>query len=550
MHKVVLSLVLIIPTLFSTPPLFEKKISTLLYLNDVKQALLFSKKAMILFPQNLMLSKQCIECYARNGETSEAIRLLKKIYTNRIQDQCYNSLVAVICKSVLAQSVPLSPIEQYANFLIIDNQDNDSVEKVCKGLTSDNLFNKLQSIKQSKQFPDYRVKKILVEIFLKEDRFFLIEALLEAFVGLEVGEAVPAILEKIRQYTYTVEQKMLFIRALVHLNCKDEAIQILNEQDEGYRDCFLLSMLEKSIDIPSKESIEAFLNSDNVSVQFNALALLAQYHCNGKLKQVHKDHPYLQMVLMWLKALNGDNTEAENLFIFSKHQFSEFRYFSAHLLSKLEPKLVKIYGTRLLQSNDQLLQVIGAQCLIENQLQTETCYEVISQFLLSDETLLHRRSLFHPLFSHISVDKTNISSHGEMEDLTIRWELYLVLHRSKHVNIGEVLNRFISKYKSEHAKLMVFSYLLEHPDIKIERGPYQVLHQAYQDHIAGDDKRAFNTLFNNYSSMKAFEKNLVIQMMSFICHPLAVNFLIKRLEDPFISIKIQSASSLIKNIKR
>ena len=78
--------------------------------------------------------------------------------------------------------------------------------------------------------------------------------------------------------------------------------------------------------------------------------MLAQYHCNGKLKQMHKDHPYLQMVLMWLKALNGDNAEAENLFMFSKHQFSEFRYFSAHLLSKLEPKLVKIYGTRLLQS--------------------------------------------------------------------------------------------------------------------------------------------------------------------------------------------------------
>lgn len=521
----------------------------MLYLNDVKEAFNMSKKALILFPRDPILSKQHIECLAKNGQIMDAIELLRTTHILQKKDHTYHELISMICKSILAQSFPISTIENYINHSIIDHQDNDSVKKVCRGLLSDNLYIKLQSIKLAQQFPDYCVKKLLLKIFATEDRFFLIEAFLDTFVNLELEEAVPFILKKINNNAYTTEQKMSFIRGLAYLNFEEEAKKSLQHEDEGYRDCFLLSLLERKICVPKISSITPFLKSSNVCVQFHALALIAQYYSGTTLPLNDSDHPYLQMVVVWQRALQGDLEAAEKLFSYSMHQFSEIRYFSAHLLSKIDKKLIKKYGEKLLNSADPLLKVIGAKTLIENQCSSDTCYQVIHQFLLTNTTPIQREGLFHPIFSHMSTSKTS-NFYGEIEDLTIRWSLYLLLGDYKNKDKGEILKRFIAMYKSEHAKLFIFSHMLDDPEVSINKGPYEVLHRAHQELVIGNEKKAFKLLSSGYPIMKAFEKNLVIQIMSYIRLPEAIEFLLERLEDPFISIKVHAASSLIKSLKR
>lgn len=554
------------------PDRISKRIYSHLVIHDYESALEEARGALIQYPESDLLEIAYMDALCQKGEEIAAYQEWKRV-AHRFEGKPQKRHILESLAWGVLHKADHSQQWLVRLFSLIGatlTHDVRAIPLMMDALRDSNAILRRAAIEFSMQLGDECLRSELLRLLKEEKAWHVRQSVIRAVGQLKLVEGNEVLKEIILSSKATAEEKYTAMTALVMMSEEISVAQLkqlIVSQRAGMRElaCQLVAHLQAhehaELLIPllsdSSPSVrQSALNCFGLLATEKALSENAKKAIANSLKDVSAE---VAITGAWVMAILEDEQGMKLLGEWLKHSSSEHRRLAAASISKLGSRGVALAKEAIKTADDHFVAVSLAMALIGQRQEVAFACETISTFLnREDQTLLMWEEGVNSLFPYLAPTKLThqpqVAHYPYVVDQMVRLELLSILGMLEYPKALDAVKAFLSHQNTEvigmaattlmergdEEAMKLVRALLDDPNDKIRFSAALTLA------LFGKDPASIRILEEAYETLPREEKLHILEALGHIGDPASIPFFVKQLEQPYQTLRVAAASSLIR----
>ncbi len=565
MRKFLLLFILPISALAS-PESTCRRIEAHLLVGDTGQAVAEADAALALYPEEPRVFQWALKSLAAAGKEGEMVQLWETFHEHFPEKAMEQETLEQICWGMLRKGLHAPGVASQLISIIGSalTQDMYAVSFLLEGLRHSNAHIRSVAVQLASFYGDHPLRDEVVRLFHHEQEMEVRLEVMKAVSKLRMEDLMPALMERVCDPKTAAQEKKIAIQALVNLRetASHEELEILvNSRRAALRElaCEVIAHCEMRTEVPFLHRLVHDTHPDVQAAALKGLGLLRVKPTQWvKHMAQHARNPNVGITAGWVWIL-AEPEEGEKAFSrWLNHKSSDVRALAASALGAAGPYGSDLARAYLNRTDDAYMQANLALALIG---QREACMEacaVLDRFLHTHQEKWMRieEGPFHTLQKSTLTHKPAIPNYPEVVNQTVRLELLNVLAILEYPGAEEAIRTFLKQRQwgvtglaaetllgeGDETAIEHVRALLDDPDPQIRAEAALVLATW------GRDPTALPTLLAVYPQGDRSLQIKILEALGRVRNRDAIPFLIERLKDPSLMLRMIAASILLQTL--
>lgn len=548
-----------------------KRVRRHLLIKDIDSAVNESKRFIEKYPDSIGLQTIYLEALCQKGEEVEAFELFSSLWKKE-QDKVDHRVVSEwLAWGVLSkgEESALPMVRLYSLLGAAFTQDARALPILLKELRGSNAFLRSLAVKLSVNYGDEPLQKELLRLLKEEPVWFVRLEVIRAIGVLRIKQAKKMVQDIVASSRTLTEEKACAILALVNMYDKvsvEELSQLLSSNRAGLR--HLGSELIAHFNCTEEaHRLIPLLQDDSPDVRISAMSSLGLLRVNSLQgrptlfyiqKNLENPNPSIAVTAGWLATVLGYE---EGPFVLKKWMEQDVvrpKRLASAAIAATGLLGVPLALEEIKKEKDLYSRVNLAMGLIGQRKEVAFAADVLfAAFLEQDEPLWMWEQEECPLFRSLAPSSVGyieqIPRYPQVVDQLTRLEILSCLSIIKHPKALEAVKGFLKNQdwgvtgvaaatlleEGGEDALDLIGQLLTDPEEKIRIQAALILA------MLGSDPKATKVLMDSYAKADRDMKIHILEALGHIKDPIVAPFLLDVLKEPFQSVRVVAASSLI-----
>jgi HEAT repeat protein len=542
-----------------------QRINSHLIIDNCRSACSEAKDALKNNPNSQALWEVYIQALSKAGDEKEMVKAWKE-YINLFPDQANNRLIlenmawGVIEKGMDSHSLITRLYSALGAFF---GQDARGVDILYKGMHDDSGVIRGISVKLAGDLKDAKLKDKVLQLLVTEKNWNVrLEAIL-ASGKMEIEKAEPLLIELLSNEHSSIEVKAAAFQALVYLLETPDRAEILHFATSDRADlrllaCKVIGHEEMYDDI---DLIFPLTEDHHPGVRQEALytlGILRSEKTEWVIPWVYDTNPQVAITAAWALTLQDPDRGQEAFRKWFQHSNNEVRRFAAAALSATGKYGYPLVTEVFQKTNDSYVKMNLALGMIGQRIMTKEATEALYKGFSSqtENWAWEENTPFKTLVPSKLKHKEIIPNYPESVNLATRLEILNILAMMNQPGLKEEIKTFLKRRtwgisgaasallltEGDESAIELVQKLLEEKDPKVKVQAALILS------MWGGGDKAISTLLEAYQTGDRELKEMILESLGNIGSPSTIPFLIDRLGEPYATLRIIAASSLLKTL--
>jgi HEAT repeat protein len=549
----------------------KERISAHRTLHDYTSALEEAKKGVNRYPQDKELLQELIKIYFSSGNEREAL-IFWEGYRQRYPDSdCDRNFIEEIAWGVVEnQAKSTAPIVRLtANLAAYLGNDARGVAILEKGLRDANSLVRTLTLQFIRNMRDDRLKEETLKLLKKERLYDVRLEVVKTLGAMKVKQAEADIFKILTEEISGDQMKVAAIQSLLFLKesiSKEELALLAKSPRAALRELALAAIIheEKGEEI---DLVERLMSDTHPDVRKASLVALTQIKNRKpptdkilqKVKQLLQDpDEETAITASYALAILDPHEHGRSFEKWLTHHLQSRRLLASSLLSSTGSKGLTIAEDFFNSSKDIYVRMNLALYLLAHNIKNDEALRSLVIGLKSNEERWMWKET--PISKYIAPSDLRIDAsslyHPETINQMVRLEILNVLAMKRSPDAKEAIKSFL-KEKTWGISGIAFLLLLTEGDEEAERLVEELLNEgdtkvkvqaALVLSLWGGNDRAANVLKDAYPTADRELKMHIIEGMGNLSVEKSLVFLLDCLKEPFPTLRIAAAASIIKTL--
>lgn len=548
-----------------------KRIYAYLLVHDAESAVAEAKKALVQFPESKEIEQALIRSLADKGEEIEALAQWNHFQQAYPEEKKSLPLLESLSWGVLhkADSSSLWMVRLFAIIGASITQDVRAVSVLADALSDSNAYIRSVAIQFSSRLRDHKLQQELLRL-LKEEKVWHVRLQIMTALGQQqLTSAIPLLQEIIANPKSSAEEKETAICSLVSIMDRAEERELLvffKSPRAGLRE--LACELAAHFDCTNRvEDISLLLQDSSPDVRraaLNALTLLKATHTlQASIHPLLDDSaPEVAITAAWAAVLCGDKEGEKKLRGWIVDSRESYRHLAAGAIKALGKKGIPLATSLLDQSDDLYVRLNLALGLIGQRVELAKAQEVLFAALSSsdDKPLWMWNHSLNPLFERLTPSTLSqteqMANYPSVVDQLARLDLLSLLTQLNHPKALDAIKAFLHSQNSHVSGIAAFALLSEGDkealdlvqQLLVDKEEKIRLEAAFLLTLFRRDKEAVDILKSAYPHAEREEKIRILETLGHLGDENLIPFFLERLQEPYQTLRVAAAASLIQTL--
>jgi HEAT repeat protein len=565
MYKILLLLFYPLIILASSPEESARKIQAHLLIEDVKSAAREGEIALLNHPEDPLVCEWAIRSFAASGEEGKMISAwnsLKSINPMRSLDQ---TLLEKMCWGILKKGKEGKGLSTQLIALIgaALTQDSEAVPFLLDGLRHPNAQLREISVELAAHYGDYPLRQELARLFREESVLDVRLCVFRAVALLQMEEFLPQLIQCVANPKTGAKEKAVAIEAIVHMRdhvSKEELQIIASSKRSGLRElaCEVIAYCqlneESSLLIP-------LLHDSQPEVCAAALRTwgILRKEITPEITHLALESidPLVGITASWIWLIADPIQSEAAMTKWLEHEHPHVRALAASAVAKAGNYGIPLAKKMVERTQDPFVKANLALALAGQRESVEKVCSLLEECLQNNEKwMFSENHLFETLEKSTLSHKPAIPNYPEVVNQSVRLELLNLLAILDSPHALEAIKCFLKERKwgvtglaaemllgeGDEKAIDFVRELLSDPDHEVR------LEAALVLATWGKDPSAASTLLEVYPQADRQLKIKILESLGRIGDRNAIPFLIERLKEPSLILRMIAASVLLQTL--
>ena len=555
------------PLLLLAAP-YEFHIRDYLLLKDYLSAEAVYKEALALTPQDPALRKLLIETYARQGKEKEMLKAWKTFYQEEEEAALDHDLLEKMAWGVIEKghksSTPM--VRLFAMLAAVISQDIQGVHLLCRELKSDHSGIRAVALQLAAMLGDDLLKPVIASLFAHEKVFEVRLAAIKAVGKLRMKELKGDLERLASSDKASFEERTAAIEALIHFHDKILPFELktLLQSDKIIHKIVGLKLAPMADFEIGIEEILPLLDDSFYEVRQTALHTLGLLYYfdedqHEELEEVAKKYledksSKVRIVALWLKTLI-EPAETEQVWLeFLLSNKEEERQLASALITSLGTKALSALKRAFYKTEDPILKVNLAIGLVKQRQEMGRASQAILEALHQKNSLwMWKEILGQKVLAESDLPAASFQSPPLDVHRVCQLEILSILALFDKEAAREGIQKFLKQRNFQVTGIALALLLTEYSEDAAEVVRPLMEDSAYPNRAeacvlmalwSGDQSMA-KTMESLYLNSDRKRKEFLLEAFGRLTGTDSLPFLIERLGEPYPTLRMIAASSII-----
>jgi len=563
---------LLLQTWFADFSLDLKRIQAHLKVGDEALAVSESHRLLEIHPDQVQSYIMCIAALAQAGESTHMLEVWGKFAARFPQEAYGQQVLESMCWGILRQGSQASALSTRLLSIIgaTLTQDAYAIDFLLKGLRDSNAVIRALSVELASLLGDRPLKDEILSLLQKETKAEVRLEVLKAIGKLQLTEAHEILLQIMEDRHASAEERALAIRATLEITQQTDSKQLYRlaaDPRAALRQLAaeMVAKFEMRDQIPLLLQLTHDPQPEVAASALHTLGLLRIHRFqNRNLVEEFKTltttaDPLIGVTASWVVLLHDVPAGMQAFERWIMHEKEDVRAMAAAAISSAGPYGVDAALKFVRQTQDPYVQLNLTRVLIGQRVCSEEACALLDRLLREhQERWMEGEQAFSPLLRSRLAHRPGMPNYPEVVNQTVRLELLNTLAILEHPKAGEALRAFLKTRpygvtglaaevllrEGDEMAIEQVRYLLEDPDKQVRAEAALVLATW------GRDTSALPVLLDVYSEADRNLKIKILEALGRISNKETIPFLIERLKEPSMNVRVIAAAVLLQSLNR
>ena len=545
-----------------------RRIYAHLVVKDDNNALAEAQKAIKFFPHSRLLRQAHIKVLAQTEQEEKALQSYKEYQNLFPSDELNRDLLEALSWGVIYKGVKSSsPILRIFSLVAAHHgEDAKSVNLIHQALDDSNSIVRLVAIEVASTMRDAKLCDKVLEMLTKEKDWNVRLAVLASAGKMKIRKAEKHLIAVVSSSTATLEEKAAASQALLHLLDKVERGELLGLAHSSRADLRKLAAMiighlgnNKDLDL-----IAELLEDSQAEVRKAALQAIGSFPSEmlleenfvKKLQKLSKVYdPEVAIYAAWVSCKYNPNSAPQLFEPWLKYDKQSVRIIASAGLASLGQKASAYIVQAFNDAEDPYVKMNLGMALIKERIALDEGLNALYKGIEENKErwMIKEYSVFDALAPSDIKHNPLIPNYPEVSNQLVRLEMLNILAMMRHPSAKSAIQSFLRERSWGVTGLSASLLLTEGDEAAIEivrslvddGNPKVRVQAALVLALWGGDEKAISALKEAYPSASREMKEQIIEGIGRIGLPECLPFLVDRLNDPFQSLRIIAASSIL-----
>ncbi|CCB87018.1 MULTISPECIES: HEAT repeat domain-containing protein [Parachlamydia] len=544
-----------------------KRIHAHLVLNDTDEACSEALQGIQAFPHSIPIHKAYIHALSAKGDEKEILAIWKayqQLAPDRDSRQISEEIAwGVIHKGAASSSPIIRVISLLAAFF---SQDARGVSLLARHFNDSNAFIRRAIVELSANMRDDILCKNILLVLRQEKNWKVYQEAIQAAGEMKIFDAKPDLIKILTDDKSMLEEKIsaaIALSTMVESISHEQLHELVRSNRVGLR--LLACQLVYRWSLIDELDEMLYLTTDS-HAQVRAIALQVlgllgrtekyrEQTIRSALRLVNDRDPEVVIPAAWILVLT-EHPQGEIVFKqLLKNPEQEIQVKAAGALSSTGKYGIPLLQYALRRDNAPFVRLNAALGLIHQQIDVEKACAILEEGLKEhpERWMWEEFGVFKALAASTIKHDEDIPCYPESVDQSTRLEILNILAIMESPKAQEAIKHFLKEKRwgvsgmasilllteGDEEALSIIETLIDDPDPQIHIQAALILA------LWGRGEKAINTLQAAYPQASRDLKEKILEGLGRVGSETSIPFLIEQLEEPFQSLRIIAASSLL-----
>lgn len=566
------NVLLILPLLFGSIATDLRRVSSHIKVGDTLSSVIEAKRAVELHPDSPLSYEIMIEALAHHQDHTEMLSFWETFYEKFPKEATSNHVLETMCWGILKKGKEANTLSSRLIGVIgaALTQDAYAIDFLISGMQDSNAHIRSVAIQLSSLLRDAPLQDEIIALLRSEKRGEVRIEAIKAVGQLKLKRLYPDLLEILEDRRSSAQERAACVSAILEMSDHLERPQLerlATDQRAGLR----LLACESILKFEMKEHADLLfrlINDPRPEVAAAALRSIGLLRLEGYGDYTVMDFvaplasaldPTVGVTASWVLMLH-DKKRAEEAFahwIF--HEKQHVRALAASAIAASGAYGVKTALMFLEKSTDPYVRANLALALIGQRVNCELACSIIYELLQDQqERWMQEEGLFSTLHRSTLSHKPGITNYPEVVNQTVRLKMLNLLAILNYPGAHEAIHDFLKARRygvtglaaetllgeGDESAIEHVRSMLDDPDKEIRLDAALVLATW------GRDEAAIPVLLEVYPKADRMLKIKILESLGRIGDRSTIPFLIERLKEPSLNLRMIAASVLIQTLNQ
>lgn len=563
----VLLVCLVVTTLYAQDEL-ARNVYAALTIQDCAMACEIARHGLDLNPQSKSLWESYIKALAKSGEEMQMLRAWKEYIKLYPQDSHNREVLESMAWGVIDKGAKSnSPVMRiFALLAAFFSQDAKGVELLARGCRDCNSYLRGVAVQLAGQMRDVKLQDEIIRIFRTEKVHEVKLQAIRAIGTMRIKKLARQLEALLANETVSAEEKAIAIQALVNLfeeADRNEVERLAKSSRAGLRllAAEIIMILEQGDNLDLVVELLEDPRSEVRAQALEAIGFLRAKEVRGQplaffLTPRLKDQSHqVAMMAAWVTMLNAPLEGQNALTGWLKHDNREVRLQAASLLCRSGQYGIPLIQQAFKQATDPYVKMNLAIGLIGQRLDTQAACDVLYQGLKEqkEKWMWNEQGMGRCLAPSNLKPSDAIPNYPEAVNQQVRLEILNMLAILKYPKAQEAIKQFLQERswgitgmasalllsEGDDSSIILVKNLLKdtNPKVRIQAALILALWEA--------DEEIIGILQNAYLKSDREMKERILEGIGRIGSASSISFLVEAMHEPFQTLRLIAASSLL-----
>lgn len=555
-------------SLFGDEALALKRIQSHLVIADYQAAVQEGKEAFQAYPDSKVIREAYLKAISKSGD-DKALMTVWKLYVEKFPEEKNNpEILELLAWGVIDKGfTSTTPIVRVTALLgAFFSQDAKGIGILKNALQDEHAFIRSAAVKLSSKLHDSSLQDELLLLLRREKVWKVRLEVIQALGHMRMEEAKPDLMKIVAHENLHVEEKTAAITSLVLISDaidRKHLEKLVYSNRAGMRllACELISHYEQVEDI---DLLPQLINDSHADVRVKVLETIGRLRLDrvGEIsvieiatKGVDDPDPNVAVTAAWLLTLSDPMAGQQALGKFLKHSSVVVRHHAAAALAATGKYGLPLMQTAFQNESDVYVKMNLALGLIGQRIYVDSSCDCLYQGMSTQKErwAWNEEGTFRALGPSREKHDEAIPNYPEAVNQLTRLEILQILAVAHYPGAQKAIKEFLKESnwgitglasallltEGDEDAVELVQGLLKDPDTKVRIQAALILS------VWGRGEESVILLQNAYAKADRDLKGQILEGVGRVGSPISLTFLAECLQEPFQTLRIIAAASLL-----
>lgn len=536
-----------------------------IFLQNYAQASKEAERYLASDPENIHVRSAYLRSLSNQGNVERAFKEWQLLEAKINDESTYRSLIESLAWGILSKHSNQLNVHMSSIVGAALTQDARALPILIQGLRSSNALIRVTSAQLTKSYRDTRIIDELLKQLTNERVWYVKLEILQALGQLRVEKAVPLLESIIRDDQSQIEERTAAMSALCSIQedvTEEDIIRLVKSSRIGERHFAARAvlafekreMLQHIFPLMGDASPEVIVAGITTSVLLGSPSEELSNHLSSLVEHAHAE---VAISAAWGLGIIGKRAGIERLKVFLLSPYAHIRQIAASALSFFAYEHEQELLNCIRDQADPFVRLNIAKGILCTGSKSRSAQNEVVSLLKGVRQRLMTITGLNPLFQVITASTVRhtfgMQQYPAYVDSVTRLDLINILAVRQNKEALAMVESFLTETQlgvSFSAALILIqegveeSIELVHTLLQHENEMLR-LQAAFILAFMGEEEKAFPILKSTYTQASRDVKVHILQAMGHIRSKDSIAFLLEVMQDPFLVLRVVSASSLI-----